>query len=95
MEHWKQEVTSTLGPRKPLRKHERSDCLFATDMAGEVQDLAAFGASGQVKNLCLQPLGDTGEYPSQNTFYSLKTNFPFHWLFSDLPLSLSDLEREC
>jgi hypothetical protein len=26
--------------------------------------------------------------------YSLKRNFPFHWLFSDLLLSESDLERE-
>jgi hypothetical protein len=64
------------------------------DMAGRVQDLAAFGASGQVRKLHLQPLVDTRECPGQNTFYSLKTNFPFHWLFSDLLLSGSDLERE-
>jgi hypothetical protein len=38
--------------------------------------------------------GDTGECSSQNTFFGLKTNFPFHRLFSDLPLSWSDLERE-
>jgi hypothetical protein len=64
-------------------------------MAGEVQDLAAFGASGQVRKLRFQPLGDTGECPCQNTLCGLKINFSFHWLFSDLPLSWSDLEREC
>jgi hypothetical protein len=63
-------------------------------MAGEVQDLAAFGASRQVRKLRLQPLGDTGESPGQNIFFGLKTNFPFHRLFSDLPLNWSDLERE-
>jgi hypothetical protein len=56
-------------------------------MAGGVQDLAAFGASGRVKKLHLQLLGDTGECLGQNTFCGLKTNFPFHWLFLDLPLS--------
>jgi hypothetical protein len=69
--------------------------VFATDMAGRVQDLAAFGASGQVRNLHLHPLGDTRGCPSQNPFGGLKTNFPFHWLFSDLTLSWSDLDREC
>jgi hypothetical protein len=64
------------------------------DMAGGVRDLAAFGASGQVRKLHLQPLGDIREFPSQNTFCGLKTNFPFHWLFLDLPLSWSDIERE-
>jgi hypothetical protein len=64
------------------------------DMAGGVRDLASFGASGWVRKLHLQPLGDTGECPGQNTFYSLKRDFPFHWLFSDLLLSRSDLERE-
>jgi hypothetical protein len=64
-------------------------------MDGEVQDLAAFGASGQVRKLRLQPLGDTGECPGQNTFCGLKTNFHFQQLFLDLPLSWSDLEREC
>jgi hypothetical protein len=39
-------------------------------------------------------LGDTRECLGQNTFYVLKTNFPFHWLFLDLLLSGSDLERE-
>jgi hypothetical protein len=56
-----------------------------------MQDLAV---SGQVRKLHLQPLDDTGEYMGQNTFCGLKTNFPFHRLFSDLPLSWSDLERE-
>jgi hypothetical protein len=79
---------------RAMETMKRSDCLFAAGMAGEVQDLAAFGASGQVRKLCLQPLGDTRECPSQNTFCGLKTNFPFHWLFLDLPLSRSDLERE-
>jgi hypothetical protein len=55
-------------------------------MAGGVQDLAAFGASGQVKKLHLHPLGDTGECPIQNTFYSLKRKFPFHQLFLDFLL---------
>jgi hypothetical protein len=64
------------------------------DMAGGIQDLAAFGASGQVKKLHFLPLGDTRECPSQNTFLDLKTNFLFHWLFLDLLLSGSDLERE-
>jgi hypothetical protein len=64
------------------------------DMAGGVQDLNAFGASGRVRKLCFQPLGDTGECPGQNTFFVLKTNFPFHRLFSDLLLSGSYLERE-
>jgi hypothetical protein len=63
-------------------------------MAGEVQDLATFGASGRVRKLHLQLLDDTGECPGQNTFLGLKTNFPFHRLFSDLLLSRSDLERE-
>jgi hypothetical protein len=58
-------------------------------MAGGV-----FEASGWVRKLHLQPLGDTGECPCQNTFYGLKTNFPFCWLFPDLLLSGSDLERE-
>jgi hypothetical protein len=39
-------------------------------------------------------LGDTRECPGQNTFFGLKTNFPFHQLFSDFSLSWSDLERE-
>jgi hypothetical protein len=65
--------------------------LFAVDMAGEDQDLAAFGASGRIRKLHLQPLGGTGECPSHNTFCGLKTNFPFHRLFSDFPLSWSDL----
>jgi hypothetical protein len=64
------------------------------DMAGGVQDLATFGASGQVRKLHLQSLGDTRECSYQNTFYGLKRNFPFHQLFSDLLLSRSDLERE-
>jgi hypothetical protein len=65
------------------------------DMAGGVRDLASFGASGWVRKLHLQPLGDTGECPGQNTFFfGLKTNFHFHRLFSDLLLSGSDLERE-
>jgi hypothetical protein len=89
-----QGVTSTLRPWKLWRTHKRSDCLFATDMARGVRDLATFGASGRVRKLCLQPLGDTGECPGQNTFFGLKTNFPFHWLLSDLLLSRSDLERE-
>jgi hypothetical protein len=63
-------------------------------MAGEVQDLATFGASGQVRKLHLQPLGDTGECPGQNTLW-LEDKLSFHWLFLDLPLSWSDLEREC
>jgi hypothetical protein len=63
-------------------------------MTGGFQDLAAFGSSGRVRKLRLQLLGDTRECPSQNTFHSLKTNFLFHWLFSDLLLSRSDLERE-
>jgi hypothetical protein len=58
------------------------------------RDLASFGASGKVMKLCFHPLGDTRECPSQNTFFDLKTNFPFHQLFSDLLLSRSDLERE-
>jgi hypothetical protein len=94
LEHWKQEVTSTLGLWKQWRKHKRSDCLFAADIAGGVWDLATFGPSGQVKKFHLQPLGDMGECPSQNTFCGLKTNFHFHQLFSDLLLSGSDLERE-
>jgi hypothetical protein len=65
-------------------------------MAGGVRDLAAFGALGWVRKLHLQPSGDTGECPSQNTSYSLKRNFPFHWLFSDHLLSGQILkEREC
>jgi hypothetical protein len=75
LEPWKQGVTSTLGPQKPWRKHKRSDCLFAADMAGGVQDLAAFGASGWVRKLRLQRLDDTGECPGQNTFYGLKQTF--------------------
>jgi hypothetical protein len=63
-------------------------------MAGEVRDLAAYGASGRVRKLHLQPLGDTRECPGQNTFCGLKTNFPFHWLVLDLLLSGVDLERE-
>jgi hypothetical protein len=63
-------------------------------MAGGVGDLAAFGASGWVRKLRLKPLGDTGEGPGQNTFYGLKTNFLFHWLFLELLLSGSVLERE-
>jgi hypothetical protein len=50
-----------------------------------------FAASGWVRKLHLQPLGDTRECPGQN---NLKRNFPFHQLFSDLLLSGSDLERE-
>jgi hypothetical protein len=38
-------------------------------------------------------LGDR-ECPSQNPFYGLKTNFLFHWLFLDLLLSGTDLEKE-
>jgi hypothetical protein len=64
------------------------------DMAGGVQDLETLGASGHVLKLHVQPLGDTWECPGQNTFSVLKTNFPFHWLFLDLHLSGSDLERE-
>jgi hypothetical protein len=63
-------------------------------MAGGVQDLATFGDSGQVRKLHLELSGDTREYLSQNTFYSLKRNFPVHRLFLDLLLSRSDLERE-
>jgi hypothetical protein len=63
-------------------------------MAEGVQGLAAFVASGWVRKLHLQPSGDTGECPGQNTFYSLKRNFLFHWLFLELCLSRSDLERE-
>jgi hypothetical protein len=63
-------------------------------MAGGVRDLAAFGASGWVRKLYLQPLGDSRECPSQNTFFGLKTNFLFHRLFLDLLLSGSDLEKE-
>jgi hypothetical protein len=63
-------------------------------MAGGVQDLATFGASGQVRKLHLQPLGDTRECPSQNTFFGLKTNFPFYLLFLYFLLSGSDLEQE-
>jgi hypothetical protein len=63
-------------------------------MAGGVRDLAAFGASEQVRKLHLQPSGDARECPSQSTFCSLKRNYPFHQLFSDLLLRGSDLERE-
>jgi hypothetical protein len=63
-------------------------------MAGEVQDLATFGSSGQIRKLHLQPLSDTGECSVQNTCLSLKTNFPSHQLFLELLLSGSDLERE-
>jgi hypothetical protein len=59
-------------------------------MAGGVRDLAT---SGQVRKLHLQPLGDTGECPGQNTICGLKTYFPFHRLFLDLPLNWSDLEK--
>jgi hypothetical protein len=61
-------------------------------MAGRVQYLAAFGASGQVRKLHLQPLGVTGDFPWPEHPYSLKRNFLFHWLFSDLLLSGSDLK---
>jgi hypothetical protein len=64
------------------------------DMAGGIQDLAAFGALGWVRKLHLQLLADNRECPGRNTFHRLKTNFPFHQLFSDLLLSGSDLERE-
>jgi hypothetical protein len=67
--------------------------LFASDLAGGVRDLATFGASGRVGKLCLQLLGDTGEYTGQNTIFVLKTNFPFHPLSLDLLLSGSDLEQ--
>jgi hypothetical protein len=81
-------VTSTLGPRKPWRKHKRSYRLFAVDMAGGVRDLATFGASGWVRKLCLQPLGDTGECPSQNTFCGLKTKLSFPPAVFGPPLKL-------
>jgi hypothetical protein len=35
------------------------------DMAGGIQDLAAFGASGQVKKLHFLPLGDTRGCPTR------------------------------
>jgi hypothetical protein len=63
------------------------------DMAGGVRDLATFGASGQVRTLHLHPSGVTRELPWPEHPYSLKRNFPFHQLFSDL-LSGSDLKRE-
>jgi hypothetical protein len=56
--------------------------------------LSCLSALRQVRKLHLQPLGNTGECLGQNTFYSLKRNFPFHWLFLDLLLRGSDLERE-
>jgi hypothetical protein len=31
--------------------------------------------------------------PSQNTFFGLKTNFPFHWLFLDCLLSSQNLKE--
>jgi hypothetical protein len=68
--------------------------LFATDIAGGVQDLATFGASEWVKKLHLQPLSDTRECPGKNTFFALKTNFPFYLLFLYFLLSGSDLEQE-
>jgi hypothetical protein len=61
-------------------------------MAGGIRYLATFGASGWVRKLHLQPLGVTGELPWPEHPYSLKRNFPFHWLFSDLLLSGSDLK---
>jgi hypothetical protein len=39
-------------------------------------------------------LGDTEECSGQNTFYTLKINVPFYWLFLDLLLRGSDVERE-
>jgi hypothetical protein len=45
-------------------------------MEGEVQDLATFGASGWVKKLCLQPLGDTGESPGHLLWLEDKLSFP-------------------
>jgi hypothetical protein len=53
-------------------------------MTGWVQDLAAFGASGLVRELHLQSSDDTRECPGQNTFYSFQRNFSFHWQFLDL-----------
>jgi hypothetical protein len=64
------------------------------DMVGGVQDLAAFGASGQVRKLHLWSSGVTGELPHPEHPYSLERDFPFHRLFLDLVLSGSDLERE-
>jgi hypothetical protein len=56
--------------------------------------LATFGASGWVRKLNLQPSGVTGELPRSEHPYSLKRNFPFYQLFSDIFISRSDLERE-
>jgi hypothetical protein len=74
-----------------MKEMWRSDCLFAMDMAGGVQDLSPFGASGKVRKLHLQP---PGSLLRPKHTYSLKRNFPFHRLFSDILLSGSDLERE-
>jgi hypothetical protein len=49
LKRWKQGVTSTTKYRNCEGSVEIR--LFATDMSGEVQDLAAFGDSGWVKNL--------------------------------------------
>jgi hypothetical protein len=75
LEHWKQGVTSILGPWKPWRKHNRSECLFATDIVGQVQDIAAFGPSGQVRKLHFQPSGDTWECPGQSTLIAWRETF--------------------
>jgi hypothetical protein len=64
--HWKQGLISSLAPRKLRRKQERSDCLFALNMAGGIQDLATIEASGLFRKSHLQTLGDTRECPSQS-----------------------------
>jgi hypothetical protein len=61
-------------------------------MSGGIQYLATFEASGQVRKLHLQPLGVTRELPQPEHCYSLKRNFPFPWLLSDLLISGSDLK---
>jgi hypothetical protein len=75
LEHWKQGVTSILGPWEPCKKCKRSDCLFATDMAEGVQDLATFEASRQVRKLHLQPSVDTKECPGQSTLIARRETF--------------------
>jgi hypothetical protein len=51
------------------------DLLFALDMPGEVQDLAASRASGQVRKFHLQPSGDTEECPGQSTHIAWRETF--------------------
>jgi hypothetical protein len=87
-------VTSTLGPQKPWRKCKRSDCLFAADMAGGSPRLSCLWSLRAGQEVASPAFGWHWECPGQNTFSGLKTNFPFHWLFLDLLLSGSDLERE-